>query len=392
MIQNPTDVKPIPVALLRCPDYRVETLKTALETAAATACFPDIHGAKILVKPNLLNASIPDKAVTTHPEFLRAVLVFLKARGASTILVGDSPAWQGGLSAAKPAGMYGVTQEEGAEWIEFQETVPHPAPCAKQVKNFMLSKAIQSCDLIVNLPKLKTHRLMQYTGAMKNLFGLVPGFAKSGLHLRFPDKKTFGTMLVDLALSIPNCFTFMDGIIAMEGEGPGNGNPYPLGLVLASGNLAALDWVAAQCIGYDPSKIPYLVDAMQRTFMSVDASRAIVTAPGSIDSLKASTFALIPYESGTTSTVEALPKIIRPFIRKFAIDRPIFSPSHCIGCMACVKICPVKALDLEKGSKNRIRIQDAACITCFCCHEVCPSSAIRIGKVFHRPYRSRKPS
>lgn len=379
------------VALLQCPDYQPETLKSALETAADIACFPDIRGARILVKPNLLNASSPDKAVTTHPEFLRAVLVFLKARGASSIAVGDSPAWQGSLSAARQAGMYAVAQEEGARWVDFQATVSHPAPMARLVKNFMLSEAVSDCDLIINLPKLKTHRLMHYTGAIKNLFGLVPGFAKSGFHLRFPDTKAFGTMLVDLALSLPACFTFMDGVVAMEGEGPGNGTAYPLGLLLASKDLAALDWVGAQCIGYEPSRIPYLVDAMERNRHEIDEKGTITTAPGNIDSLKARKFALIPYTSGISSTIEALPQIIRPFIRKFAIDRPIFSASSCIGCLACVKICPVQALDLEKGAKNRVRIDDKACITCFCCHEVCPASAIHIGKVLRRPFRSRKP-
>jgi len=373
------------VCLLDCRTYEPALLDAAIEKAAVFASFPDIRGKRMLVKPNVLNASPVEKAVTTHPEFVAAVLRFLWARGAAKIMVGDSPAWQTGSSASKTAGIHEAVGRNGAEWIDFTPGKPRSAPDAKLVKNFVFASALDDCDLIINLPKLKTHRLMIYTGAVKNFFGLVPGLGKSGMHLRFPDRLRFGTMLVDLAMSLPPSFTFMDGVIAMEGEGPGNGRPFRLGAILASADAAALDWIAAQCIGYDPRKIPYLVDALKRRGRD-PLSPSISVGPLGVAQAAAKDFALLPYEKAASSSASRMPAFAKLLLRKFTVDRPVFHPDKCIGCMACVKICPAHALESGKNGRgqHRIRIDDEACITCFCCHEVCPAKAISIRKV---PFR-----
>ncbi len=377
------------VALVSCRDYSPAALDAAIAQAAESGGFPDIRGKKILIKPNVLNASAPEKAVTTHPEFLRAVVRFLRRLGASEIRVGDSPAIHNPIAAAKASGLYAAAEEEGAEWVEFSPGSPRPAPKAAKVKSFVLASALDDCDMVVNLPKLKTHRLTQYTGAVKNLFGLVPGLNKSGYHLRFPDRDAFGTMLVDLALSVGPCFTFMDAVVAMEGEGPGNGKPYPLGFVLGSADMAALDWVAAECIGYDPRKIPYLREAFERNGREAEAAKDLEVGPEKPCKPRAGNFELIPYGNSGSSTIGALHPSLKTLARMFTVDRPIFHPSLCIGCGACVRICPAKALQQDKNRGSRIRIDDNACITCFCCHEVCPAAAITIGKV---PLRSRAAS
>jgi len=242
---------------------------------------------RVLVKPNLLKATSPDKAVTTHPEFLRAAIRLLKAHGAATILVGDSPAFQGSAAAARAAGFWDMVREEGAEWVEFSNGAIWPAPRARLVKSFGLASQARDCDLILNLPKLKTHRLMLYTGAIKNLLGLVPGLGKSSMHLRFPDRGRFGTMLVDLASALPRVFSLMDAVVAMEGEGPGDGDPRHLGLVLASRESAWLDWTAAGIMGYDPRRLPYLVDALERTDRD-PASPGLSVGPADFEASKAS--------------------------------------------------------------------------------------------------------
>ena len=379
------------VSLVRCAEYRPEALDEAIAQAAEFAFFPDISGKRILVKPNLLKAATVDKAVTTNPEFLSAVLRFLWKRGAKRIVVGDSPGFQSGISAAKASGVYAATIAGGAEWEDFVPGKPRSAPEAKLVKNFTLASALDACDFVVNLPKLKTHRLMNYTGAIKNLFGLIPGLGKSGMHLRFADKGKFGTMLVDLGLSIPNCFSFMDGIVAMEGEGPGDGDPFQLGLVLASGDAAALDWIAARCIGYDPLRIPYLLDALRRRGGN-PAAPDIDVGPGRVAELAAKDFKLLPYEGPVSAAISAMPAFARPFIKRVIADRPIFHPALCIGCSACVKICPAAALELDKNrqGQHQIRIDDAACITCFCCHEICPAHAISIGRILSRKPGEKK--
>ncbi len=379
------------VALCACAKYDPNLLDLAIAEAAAFAGFPDIAGKRILVKPNLLKAAAPEKAVTTNPAFLAAALRFLRAKGAASIVVGDSPAFQGGLGAAKASGLYQATLDGGASWVDFAPGPQRPAPGAKLVKSFALASALDDCDMVVNLPKLKTHRLMKYTGAIKNLFGLIPNLGKSGMHLRFRDTLSFGTMLVDLASSIAPCFTFMDGVVAMEGEGPGDGDPFELGAVLASPSAAALDWIAASCVGYDPRRLPYLVDAVAREGFD-PGTPALEVGPRSVAEMAAEGFALLPYGGSTSAALSVIPAFARPLMTKLLTDRPIFHPGRCTGCSACVKVCPASALALGKNARgqHQIRIDDKACITCFCCHEVCPSHAISVGKVLARGPEERK--
>lgn len=388
---NTENTAPVAVALYRCEQYDPGLLDRVMENAAVMSGFPDVKGARILVKPNLLKSATVEKAVTTHPEFVAAVIRLLRRKGAARILVGDSPGYQNALAVAKATGIYAAVRDNAAEWVDFEPGNPRPAPGARLVKSFSLASVLDECDLVVNLPKLKTHRLMNYTGAIKNLFGLVPNLGKSGMHLRFPDKSHFGTMLVDLTAAVgPPCFTFMDGIVAMQGEGPGNGDPFNLGLVLASRQLAALDWAAASIIGYDPRHLPYLVDAMERAGFDPRQPDFSV-GPESIEGVAAKGFELLPVRSSESVTLTEIPSFARSFMKRLTVDRPVFLADKCTGCRACVKICPVKALELDRrGGKNQIRIDDKTCITCFCCHEVCPSRAIAVKRVFMRKASERK--
>ncbi|MDX9783258.1 MAG: DUF362 domain-containing protein [Spirochaetia bacterium] len=379
------------VSVLPCGSYDPGLLDRCIAQAAEAAGFPDIAGKRILVKPNLLKAAAPEEAVTTHPEFVAAVLRFLWKQGAASIQVGDSPGHQNGRAVGKASGILHAALDGGATWVDFVPGEPRPAPEARLVKSFKLASALDDCDLVVNLPKLKTHRLASYTGAIKNLFGLLPGLAKSAMHLRFSDKIQFGTMLVDLGLSIKNSFHFLDGVVAMQGEGPGNGEPYPLGLVFASNDAAALDWVAASTIGYDPRRIPYLTDAIGRSGRDPD-SPYIDTGSYVVDKKRTKGFKLLPYTAQSNASLSEIPHYLEPLAMRFLAERPIFDKERCIGCSACIRICPAEALELERlnDGKYQVRIDDRACITCYCCHEVCPVGAIAIGKILWRPGQQRK--
>jgi len=382
------------VALLRCETYEARGLDEVIAEAARIAHFPDVQGATVLIKPNMLNASPVSKAVTTNPLFLGAVIRFVKSRGASRILVGDSPGWQPGTLVGRTSGIYDAVQQNGATWVDFREVSAHPVKNGKKLKNIPLTSFLDEADLVVNVPKLKNHQLMTYTGALKNLFGLLPGTAKSALHLQYPSVLDFGEMLVDLALSISPTFCFMDGIIAMQGEGPGSGTPYPLGLVLASRSPAKLDWIAAQCVGYDPRRIPYLVDGLRRT-LGTDTISDLSTWSLAVDQVNHEGFERLPYSSELGKRLDSIPHGLRRFAGSIIKLRPIFHMDPCTGCKACIEICPAEALELErKSSTNVIRIDDRRCITCFCCHEVCPSNAISIGRAFfriaHRPLSERR--
>ncbi|HBK58196.1 MAG TPA: FeS-binding protein [Spirochaetaceae bacterium] len=380
-----SNTKRADVALLRCEDYEDRKLDAIIAQAAEIAGFPDVRGATVLLKPNVLNASPATKAVTTHPSFVGAVIKFVRARGAKEVLVGDSPGWQPGTLAAKVCGIYESVQKHGGVWVDFGEASLFPITNGKKLKNLPLTTALRRADFVVNLPKLKNHHLMTYTGAMKNLFGLIPGTAKSAMHLQYPNVADFGQMLVDLALSVPRCFTFMDGIVAMQGEGPGAGTPYPLGIVLASQSVAMLDWVATRCIGYDPSRIPYVLDGMQRTVGSESFAEP-ATYPLIVSEIGHEGFELLPYgKSKVGQRLISIPDSLRALAGSFIRMRPIFHTKKCIGCGACIEICPADALCLTKRSgSNIIHIDDGRCITCFCCHEVCPAGAISVGRA---PFR-----
>jgi len=376
-----SEIKRAEVALLRCEDYEDRKLDAIIAQAAEIAGFPDVRGATVLLKPNVLNASPAAKAVTTHPAFVGAVMRFVKAQGAKEVLVGDSPGWQPGTLAAKACGIYDSVQQHGGMWVDFKEATPFPIANGKKLKHIPLTTALKDADIVVNLPKLKNHRLMTYTGAMKNLFGLIPGTAKSAMHLQYPNVADFGQMLVDLALSVPRCFTFMDGIVAMQGEGPGSGTPYPLGIVIASQRVAMLDWVAARCVGYDPRRIPYVLDGMQRT-VGNESFAEPTTYPLTVAEIGHEGFELLPYGSSKVGRrLVSIPNSLRTLAGSIIRLRPIFHTKPCIGCGACIEICPAEALSIErKHRSNLVRIDDGLCITCFCCHEVCPAGAITVGR------------
>jgi uncharacterized protein (DUF362 family)/Pyruvate/2-oxoacid:ferredoxin oxidoreductase delta subunit len=374
------------VALVRCASYDAATLDRSVAEAAELAELPDVRGASVLLKPNILNVCSPDQAVATRGEVLAAFARLLKARGASRIMAGESPGWQSQDAAARKSGILAACESEGVEWLDFSESVEVASPEGKRVRRFALASALEEADILVSLPKLKTHRLMRYTGAMKNLFGLVPGLGKSAFHLRFPLPEDFGLMLVDLVAAAKPAFSLMDAVVSMEGEGPANGRPVKTGLLLASRDPLALDWIASSVIGYDPLELPYLVDAASRGLW-ISGAEDIETRGLSIEEARPERFELVPLRSGDKFITDRLPTPIRRLVRNATIARPFFDHGKCVRCGGCVKICPPKALDFvpdgEASSGKRIRIDYDKCIRCYCCHEVCPADAIRLAK---RPF------
>ncbi len=392
------------VSILRCADYNRRNLDSAIAASAEMAGMPDVRGARVLVKPNLLNASEPGRVVTTEPGVVAAVVRHLLSAGASRVLVGDSPAWQSQNAVGKRTGIKDAAESSGAEWADFSEGVEIPNSAGKIVKSFVIAKPFVDADLLFDLPKLKTHMLTYYTGAIKNLLGLVPGLAKSAFHMRFPGRTEFSTMLVDLAALARPDFTFMDAIIAMEGPGPNNGRPKQLGLVLASRDPLALDRTAARIIGYEPDSIAHLCEALERgLWIGGDGD---IEFPGlGIDEVRPGSFDLVRQAREGTPFSKILPKPLHDFFRDLSVARPVFDRRKCQLCSACVEICPAKALAIVetrssapgtampgtdgmtpgsvdatgRGAKH-IVIDYAKCIRCYCCHEVCPHDAIKLAK------------
>lgn len=372
------------VAVIRaCKDYDAATVERVVSDAWASAGGPDPRGKTILLKPNLIKGASPAEAVSTHPAVLRAAIRYCKAHGAARVIVGDSPGFQTFEAAAKKSRLMEVIEEEGVDFDDFSRFRMVDHPSGELVKTFKIASVVREADIVVSLPKLKTHTFLQFTGAIKNLFGAVPGNDKAALHLQYIDKGNFGRMIVDLAACIGADFAIMDAVIGMEGPGPGSGYPRFVGQILASTDLLALDRCACRLIGYDPDAIPYLKAAYDSGVWLKPGEDAVVDGPDPQD------VAIRDFKTIKTSVIAGLQNLIpgglRSAIRGIATPAPKFSAEACIVCSGCVKICPAKALSLVPGARNglsgrKIAIDPAACIRCYCCHEVCPVFAIKVGR------------
>ncbi len=381
---------PTAVSIVACADFSLEPLLRAVSDAVDLAGGLEVAGKSVLLKPNMLASASPKQAVSTHPEFLRAVIRVLKSRGARRIIVGDSPAFQSTDAVGEWNGLKLVTLVEGAEWVDFDDPVEVTVPEARLVKRFTVARVVTEVDIVISLCKLKTHGLMYFTGAVKNLFGIIPGMRKNALHMRFPGKLEFGTMLADLTLAARPSYAIMDGIVAMEGAGPYGGKPRQVGLVLAGADLFAVDWVAAALIGYDPVDIPSLRAAVG-TPVSGPSAGVVAARPYGFDPAGI-TMAGLPLEEVRIRDFKRV-RIVADsqqqnkglwarLSREIMVPRPVFSKKRCILCLACVKMCPAAALTVIASNTGRksIAVDYSKCIRCYCCHEVCPERAIDLRR------------
>ncbi|GHV25132.1 hypothetical protein AGMMS4952_02150 [Spirochaetia bacterium] len=370
------------VAITRCETYEGEAVYAALRLAVDAAPGLDVSGKTVLLKPNIVFDSPPEKAIATHPVFLEAAIRLVRERGAARILVGDSPGLQKPNFTAKLSGLGEAALRMGAEWVDFtREKADIPCPEGKALKHFSITAAAREADCVISLPKLKTHQLMYYTGAMKNLFGLIPSVGKSPMHVRFPSREGFAAMIVDLNIAVKPHYALMDAITGMEGPGPGSGDPRHIGLVMASANLLAMDIAASDIVGYPPLEIPVSREALSRGIWLKSPSeiRYPLLKP---EDLRIPDFKKIPLKKSGGQLVEfLLPKSFRKF-RERLTPRPEIDRSICRLCGDCTRICGSKAMHIAgEGPDKQVRIDYNTCIRCYCCHEICPVKAIDIKKV-----------
>ncbi|MDH7601370.1 MAG: DUF362 domain-containing protein [Armatimonadota bacterium] len=363
------------VAVARCPSYEPESVAVAVRTVLELSGLLDRLKAcrKILLKPNLLSPRIPEDAVTTHPSVVEAVGVTV-ARFSSEILIGDSPPFAGEnpsryATLLQKTGMSDVAHRLGAKVVRFEDQVVQVVnPASKLYRSFEVGSVVREVDVIVNIAKLKNHALTRITGAVKNLFGCVPGIRKGLFHVRAADdREVFAQMLVDLAASIGNTIHVMDAVIAMEGEGPSAGQPRQVGIILASADPIALDAVASTIVGFEPMSVDTtrLGDAQGLGCGRLDS---IEVVGANIDELRVSGW--LP-SSGTNDWTR-IPAPLRKLLKRQLLAVPVFRRDRCIGCGDCVQICAAKALTVGRPPT----LDAARCIRCYCCHEICSSRAI----------------
>ena len=325
-----------------------------------------------MLKPNLLALKPPESAVCTHPEVVRAVTLEIIEAGGEVFL-GDSPGVGSLAGVLKKAGIMPVIRELGIQVVPFRTPVPVPVPEGGVSRSFLLAEEATRYDLIINLPKFKTHGMMTLTLAVKNMFGTVVGAAKPGWHLQASDTVRFADMLLDVWSALPPGLSVMDGIIAMEGNGPGSGDPLALGLIMASPSALALDSVAGPVAGLPIERHPVLYQARARGLEGTRSDQVQVLGEVVEDVRRVFRF------PDSASRVDfRLPGWVNRSMKKSLNSFPRLNPELCTTCGACAAICPADAITLHNKPRTGGIVDKDKCISCFCCQEVCPERAIDI--------------
>jgi Pyruvate/2-oxoacid:ferredoxin oxidoreductase delta subunit len=264
-----------------------------------------------------------------------------------------------------------VVRQEGADLAEMEEAVH--LKNRGQFHRFEISRAVHEADLVINLPKLKTHGMMTLTGAVKNLFGCIPGRRKVQWHFNTGvNRDAFARMLVELSALIQPRLTIMDAVIGMDGNGPGSGDPFPVGVVLAGQDPVALDVVSGIMVGADPSLL-YVVRAAAAAGIGETRLDHIKILGAALESVKVRGFRLPPQEH----LEWRVPEWARSLLKDALTTRPVIDYAQCIRCGICQGHCPQGAIDCAAA---RFEINYRNCIRCFCCQEFCPQGAITVGR------------
>ena len=375
------------VSVVSCETYEKNTVRTALKEAVDAVGGLDFvkEGMTVVLKANLVSFATPDKAVTTHPEILTALTEMLRTRGAR-VIIGDSP---GGLYTAafvnriyRAAGLSECV-EAGAELNDNFSVGEADFPEAKEARHFTYTSYLDAADVIIDVCKLKTHGMMGYSGAAKNMFGTVPGTVKPEYHFRFPSYPQFADMIVDLNEYFKPRLCICDAVVGMEGNGPTAGTPRKIGAILASTSPHKLDLVAASIIGLGREEVPTLDAAYRRGLIPETWEDMDVFGDPKALYIPDYQTVSVRHSLGFTGTSDSvILNIFGGIAAKALTSRPMLKRSECVGCNQCGKICPAKAIRIEKG---KAVIDRKLCIRCFCCQEFCPKGAMKV----HRPLIAR---
>jgi len=369
------------VGIVRCEDYQYEKVERAVYE-----CLDSLSGlkgkikpgSKALVKVNLLKKNNPEDAVTTHPAVAEAIVRYLQERGCEVTL-GDSP---GGpytqwmlKGIYKATGMAQVAERTKCH-LNYDVSVTEVYnKHGKMLNKMQVIKVAEDADFIVSAAKLKTHAMMTYTGAVKNLFGIIPGITKADYHFKMNDVSNFAALLVDICEYAKPLFSVIDGVEGMEGDGPSAGDKRHVGVIMASEDPYALDYSALRLIGINPGKVPTMVEAEKRGLFSCNDKNVEYTC------LKPSDINIEPFKLPRSLEINFIGGKVPGFFERWALNnlrpKPVFDYDICISCGICRDSCPPKVINMDSG-KPLVDLNK--CIRCFCCHELCPKKAVSIKK------------
>lgn len=359
---------PAVVSLLKCPTYGEvpDALERLLQGLGGMHRYVQ-PGQSVLIKPNLLSDHTPDDAVTTHPELVRAIIRQVKRAGGIP-RVADSPANAVQLARVwERTGIGAVCAQEDTELINLEKA--GSTRIHSHGFDLMIARPVLEAPVIINVPKIKTHVLTMLTGAVKNMYGVIPGFQKTTLHKLYSRPEDFGRMLAALYAHVRPTLTIADAVVGMDGEGPSAGRPCPLGLLAASADAVALDAVLCRLLHIPLANVPLF--APLRQWRLGETEEPNITLCGDpLDTLQLPAFRL-----PSTLPLGRIPRWLVRLLQPLIWTRPHFT-SQCIHCGQCLRACPAGAL--HAGPREIPVLNSKLCLECCCCHEVCPVHAIEM--------------
>ncbi len=361
------------VSIVRCQGYSEKSVLKSVKCAVDLLDGMDAFvkgGDRVLIKPNLLSASDPEKAVTTHPSVVKAVIQLVRDAGGIP-MVGDSPG-VGGLSrVASKAGIYDIVREMNCRLVDFDDPMELKGHHQGTFRTLEVARAVMDCDLLINLPKLKTHAMTTMTLSVKNLFGCIPGTKKIQWHFKAGvNRHSFAQMLVDLYGIIRPRLNLVDAVVGMEGDGPGGGDPREIGLIFAGIDGIAVDSTICDVIGLPP--LDLLTNRIGSDLgLGMGHPKDIEVVGEGIERVRVKGF----HFPRSMEPQWGLPQPLRGLLRNAMTAKPRIREDRCKLCEMCIEGCPSQVMTKEKG---KIDIDYSKCIRCFCCSEFCPERAINI--------------
>ena len=371
------------VAVVRCDDYNNANVLQAMERGIGLLGGIDTFikaGEKILLKPNLLTPALPEKCVTTHHSVFKAVAKMAMSAKAK-LSYGDSPAFNSMEASAKKCGIYNEAAALSIPAADFTNGVKAHYPDGKQNKLFTIAKGVADCDGLISISKLKTHGFQKYTGALKNQFGCIPGMLKGEFHVKIPNADDFARMLLDLNGLINPRLYIIDGIMAMEGNGPNGGDPVKLGVLIISDDPIAADSVACRLMSIDPLLVPTVRLGGELGYGQSDINN--ITLLGDSPDL----FICRSFKIDRTPLTPLKAKGVMKFVGNRIVQKPVIDKKLCLKCGLCIKMCPAnpKAIGWPNENTKEAPVYNYnICIKCYCCQEICPEHAIKLEKPIAR--------